>query len=339
MPFLKRPDGTYLKNLPPFRVMIPYLMRGRNDSLLYYDVDVDLKKTLPFIDKYNKQKKPEDQITLFHIIMCTLVRTIAMKPQMNRYVSGLRYYQRKYLSLNFIVKETLTEGGKEINKKVRFNPYETLDTILPKCKREIKDARNNKTKSGDEQTMDLITKFPRWLLKFIMWIFPKLDYYNMAPRSMVMDDPLMCSGFVASLGSLGLDRLHHHMFEWGTCSVFALIGKIKKIPAVDDKGKLYVKDVVGLCFSLDDRVSEAVYFKNTLAFIEEHIENPELLLERPVYPEKVWNEANLDMSIFEEEEKAYAAEAEAKAAKKPKAAAKKTAKKAAKKNKEAAMAS
>jgi len=292
MPLFNRPDGTYLKKLHPFRVMIPYLMRTRTESILFYPAQLDLTKTLPYLKKINKKRSDDDQVTLFHIIMNAAVRALAMKPQLNRYVSGNRFYQRNRLSFNFVVKKELNEKGEEVNKKVNFEYDETIDSIVPKCKSEIKDARSD-SQSQDEKEMNLVVKLPRFMIMFIMWVFRKLDYYNMAPKSMIVADPLMCSCFVASLGSLGLDSLYHHMFEWGTNSVFLLIGKIKKVPVVDDKDRVVVREVVEVTFSLDDRVSEAVYFKNALDLFQKFVENPELLEKKPEIAPEVLEELNL----------------------------------------------
>jgi len=292
-PFFKRPDGTHIKGLHSFRQMIPYLMRSRNESILYYDIQCDLAKTLPFIEKYNKKLKDTDEkLTLFHVVMNSVVRTLSDRPQLNRYVSGLRYYQRNVISVNFIVKKELTEKGQEVNAKVNFSPYETLDTIKPKCKKTIKKARS-KEKAQDEKETDFFVKLPRSVLRLIMWVFRKLDYYNLAPKSMVLADPMHSSAFVASLGSLGLDSLHHHLFEWGNNGLFLLIGKIKKVPAVDDSGKVVAREVVELAVSLDDRISEGIYFKGALDRVQHFVENPADLTKKPVYDPEVMKELNL----------------------------------------------
>ncbi len=292
MPLLKRPDGSYLKKLHPFRKVLPYLFKTRNESVLYYKVDFDLKKTLPFLEEKNKNRSPEEKVTLFHIILNAAVRTFALKPHLNRFVSGYRIYQRNKISFNFVVKKEMTEEGQEVNKKVNFDPYETIDTLSPKCRSEVKHARSE-AKDKDESIMNVLVKLPRFLIRSFFWLLRKLDYYNLAPSSLVHSDPLMCSCFVASLGNMGLDSLYHHMFEWGSNSVFLLIGKIKKIPVVNDNDSIVVKKVVGVTFSLDDRVSEAIYFKNSLDLLQNFVENPELLEEKPDIPQKTLDQLML----------------------------------------------
>lgn len=42
---------------------------------------------------------------------------------------------------------------------------------------------------------------------------------------------MYASVFFANLGSLGLDAVYHHMYEWGNAPFFIVVGKRKKEPA------------------------------------------------------------------------------------------------------------
>ena len=44
-----RGDGTLL-DVHPYRRMMPYIMRGRNESVVYYDDYVDVEKLLEYIE-------------------------------------------------------------------------------------------------------------------------------------------------------------------------------------------------------------------------------------------------------------------------------------------------
>lgn len=298
MPLKKRVDGTYLNNLHAFRRMIPYLMKTRTESILFYKVSMDLTKTLPFLEKINADRIAEEKITLFHIMLAAANRTIALRPQLNRFVMGKRLYQRNTLSINMVLKQEMTEKGLEINKKLYFQPEDTLYDIAEKANIAIKKAKQKKDRQvdQDEKEINFLTRLPRFLLVLIMKLYNFLDYFNMAPASMVKADPLYCSVFLASLGSMGLDSLYHHMFEWGTNSVFMLVGKIKKEVFVDEKENIGVRDVVSVSFSLDDRVSEAIYFKKALDLVQGFVENPELLEHPADIPDNIRQELNLKAS-------------------------------------------
>ena len=44
-PLFRRPDGVPATDVPPYRQMMPYLMRRRMESNVYFDQQVDLSKT------------------------------------------------------------------------------------------------------------------------------------------------------------------------------------------------------------------------------------------------------------------------------------------------------
>lgn len=50
---MKRSDGTHLKNFPKFYVLEFYLMDGRNESVIYFNQQIDVSKTLAYLDKIN----------------------------------------------------------------------------------------------------------------------------------------------------------------------------------------------------------------------------------------------------------------------------------------------
>jgi hypothetical protein len=37
MPLFRRPDGKRVRDVPPIRAIVPYLMRGRNESAVHHD--------------------------------------------------------------------------------------------------------------------------------------------------------------------------------------------------------------------------------------------------------------------------------------------------------------
>ena len=225
----KRCDGNLIRGLPSFRIINPFVMRGRTESAIYFSHQIRIRKTLDFIRRYGRENAGNGvRITVFHIIICALVRTLAQRPQLNRFISGRRIYQRNRIQVSFIVKKQLTEEAKETNAKISFSPCETLETIVRKINAEVKKARDEAGNESDWE-IDFVTKLPRSVLSLVVAGFKLLDYFGLAPRSMIELDPLYTSVYLANLGSVGMDAPFHHLYEWGNASIFAAIGQIKKI--------------------------------------------------------------------------------------------------------------
>ncbi len=301
MAFGDRFDGTRIRGLDSFKLLFPYLCKTRTESVLYIKQQIDLTKTLAYLEKVNEGiTEKKDKTTIFQIILCASVRAMAMRPQLNRFISGYRLYQRNQLTFGFIAKKQLNEEAKEVNVKIPFSPFETLSSIKTKINTHIYKAKNEV--NVNEKEMNFFGFMPRFLIKFLIKFFRFLDYYNIMPRNMIKADPLYTSVYLANLGSVGIDVPYHHLFEWGNTSLFMAIGKIKKAYVVTKDNKAEVRDTLDLSFTLDDRVSEGIYCAKAIDIVKNFIENPELLEQKPEIDEKTLKELNLKDNY---EESAY----------------------------------
>jgi pyruvate/2-oxoglutarate dehydrogenase complex dihydrolipoamide acyltransferase (E2) component len=265
-------------------------MKGRNESAVYFTHELRMKKTIEFIRQYNKENKGNGKrLTLFHVILCGIVRAIAFRPQMNRFISGKKIYQRNRIQLSFIVKKQLTDEGLETNVKITFSPFDTLQDVIEKVNREVEKARDMAGNESDHE-IDFFTKLPRSILTLVIWVFKALDYFGIAPSEMIRLDPLYTSVYVANLGSVGLDAPYHHLYEWGNASIFAVIGKLRKGLVVGEGGTPVVEDLLTMKYTFDDRISEGLYAAKAIDMFKQFVENPEVLLKRPEIPEEVLKE-------------------------------------------------
>ncbi|MBI9109014.1 MAG: 2-oxo acid dehydrogenase subunit E2 [Spirochaetales bacterium] len=276
-----RPDGIRIK-VPSFQGMLPYLFRTRTESTIYFKQQVCLSRTLEYIEERNKDlPKGTKNVTFFQICLCAALYTVLQRPQLNIFTSGHHFYQRNEIVFSFVAKKQLDDGGEEINVKIPFYPDDTIFSVSEKINSYI---HRHKKEDKNTNTADpgFFMKFPRPILKLIMGTFRLLDYFNMAPGSMLKADPFYSTMFITNVGSVGIDSPYHHLFEWGNNSVFAAIGKIKKGPLVDEQtGEIKVVDLVDITFTLDDRIADGIYSARSIDILKNFIENPRLM-ENPV---------------------------------------------------------
>jgi hypothetical protein len=254
-------------------------MKTRTESAIYADFEFEVGKTLEYMEKVNAGLD-EKRIKFFHIFLASLVRTVAMRPQLNRFVMGRRIFQRNKIQISMIVKKKLDEESEYSNIKVTFEPRDTLDMVIKRMNDSMEYGRGD-DKKHEEKEIDLLIHFPDFILRFIVWVWRGLDYYGILPASIVKDDPMYASVYVTKLGSLGLDSVFHHLFEYGNTSNFIALGKIHKGPVVDENGELKVKDVVRIGYTLDDRISEGIYFVKAIELFKNFMQNPEILENPP----------------------------------------------------------
>ncbi|HTU27419.1 MAG TPA: 2-oxo acid dehydrogenase subunit E2, partial [Pirellulales bacterium] len=91
-------------------------------------------------------------------------------------------------------------------------------------------------------------------------------------------DPLYATLFVANLGSLGLENASHHLYEHGTCSLFAALGTPKKTVVTTAEGKRELRHVWPVRWTLDERICDGFYSAACLRLLKSILENPAAFL-------------------------------------------------------------
>jgi len=266
-----RCDGVRLRKLSSFRKMFPYIMRTRTESVIFHSQRLRIGGTLAWLAKANAGR--EEKISFFHVVLAACVRSLALRPEANRFVAGRRIYQRRTIDLSFVVKRELTEQAGETTVKISFDPRATVAEVSARVHGVVGETRR-KASSRDEGTADLVAKLPRCLCRLAFAGVRMLDYFGLLPASFIKGDALYTSVFLANLGSIGLDTVLHHMYEWGNAAFFIVVGRRKKEPVAGESGALEVQDVADMTISIDERITDGFYYANTIRLLTRLIENP-----------------------------------------------------------------
>lgn len=89
--FGKRVDGRQVHEVEPFQRIVPYIMRTRTDSMNMFEESIPCAG----MDNYvNMRRAQGEQITYLHVMIAALVRLVALRPQLNRFVMRGRIYTR-----------------------------------------------------------------------------------------------------------------------------------------------------------------------------------------------------------------------------------------------------
>jgi hypothetical protein len=271
--FGRRADATLVRDLSKMRRIMPYISPRRNESLFYMMQEVDVEAALEFIEKRNAQRPAARPITLFHLFLRSGSQALHLRPGVNRFVKGGKLWQREGEWVTFAAKRELVDGSPLITIKHRFHPTrETLDEMVDAVyDRLTRGRRGEKTRSDRE--MDLLLWLPGFAVRALVALSRAADHLGLLPRSMIEADPLFTSAFVANLGSIDYPAGFHHLWEYGTCSLFGVFGRIR--PGADGRRKIEI------AWTYDERIEDGLYSQITLQGIAHRIENPELLLSLP----------------------------------------------------------
>ncbi len=298
-----RRDGIWLRNEPAMNQFTAYLYPNRTDNEAYINEEIDLRPIEAYLAKKNAGRET-DKYTYFHIICSAIVKAFVLRPKMNRFISGNRMYQRRDISVAFVVKKRFSDSSEEGLAYRKFDEESTIDKLHESLCEEIHTQRKENSVDNSTHFMEKLLKLPRWVLRLIMkWLF-RHDRSGTVPYDLVKTDPNYASIFLTNLGSIDLNCGYHHLNNWGNNSCFVVIGKRHLAPEWHEDGTFVVRPVLNIGITLDERIADGYYYSKTIKLVKYLLAHPELL-ELPAKEEVDYLPKN-DHRFAQEKEKAPA---------------------------------
>ena len=275
----KRRDGKLVPESDPMHLITPHLMPNRADNEAVLNEVFDMTAVDAYLEKKNADN-PEFKYTFFHVICAAIAKVLVLRPRMNRFYVGRRLYDRNDIIFSFVVKKKFEDDGAEalaiitIDKAGDTAPVEQ---IYEKVKGIVYSVRRDNQTDGTTDKMAILTKLPRGLLKFVMNFLSWLDYHGKYPQALMHDDPYFSSVFLSNLGSIKMHANYHHLANWGTNSIFVVIGEKKLTPFYQADGSVQMRSALEMGLTIDERIADGVYFAKSVQLLRTLLANPELL--------------------------------------------------------------
>jgi hypothetical protein len=282
MPLFSRPDGTLVPGLSPVRYIMPFLMKGRNESAVLHEARFDLSRTHAWLARWSAANGRK--ATLFHLILWAVSRTLHERPGLNRFVSGGRIYQRNGVFLSFAAKAAWADDAPIVTIKLEFPKDDTFAACVDRVAAAVGGAKGpseGKKKSSVDKELALAMALPGFMLRGVMALLRWLDRVNLMPAGMIASDPMYASAFLANLGSVGIDDTFHHLYEYGTVSLFGAVGRADKGVFVGEGGAVEVRDAMKMCWSFDERINDGFYCASSLKGVQRVVEDPAATIGEP----------------------------------------------------------
>ena len=278
-----RYDGYKVRNLDPVFGIIPYIMRSRLDSQIFFEEEIDITGLRSFIVE---NRKDIPGLSMYHFFIAALVRTMAQRPRINRFVSGGKIYSRNYIRISLTVKKAMSKDGEEGNLNPEFEPSDTLADVTAKFNAALAEVRaEEEAAAGNDTdiTVKLLNMLPGFIKRWFINFMRHLDSCGMMPKIINKVSPFHSSAYVTNVGSIGLNSIYHHLYEFGTTSVFMAIGKKEVKHELERDGSVKSKHVIKMRFVLDERICDGYYFASAIKQFMHYVKHPELLLSPPDY--------------------------------------------------------
>ena len=272
-------DGTYIKNIDSMHYIMPFMFPDRCDNQAFFTFKIDLSNLNEYLRKKN-QLDPEYKYNLFQCIITATLKTITLRSKLSMFIHNRKMYQRNEVSAAFTVKQEFKDDGGEVLAFLHAKPEWTVDDVHNEIKRQLKKLKQKGYADASTSFMDKFNKLPKWISGPIVSFICYLEKKGRIPKALVETDPYHSSVVFANLGSIGLPNGYHHLTNWGTTSLFVLIGSAGKLPFFENE-TLQFRDGVEIGFTVDERIADGFYFSKSIKMLTMFLENPELL-DRPM---------------------------------------------------------
>ena len=257
---------------------MPYIMRTRVDAHDYFEDRIEIRRAESWLRRMRTLGHPH--LGFLHLFIAAVVRTISQRPRLNRFVAGQKIYARNEILVSLALKKTLHEDSPETTVKLRFRPTDTVFDVAAVIDEAVAANKKLETSNDTDKTARLFMLAPGFLVRFLVWLFRALDFHGMMPKAIHRASPFHTSVFVTDLGSLGIKPIYHHLYDFGTTSVFIAFGGKERELAVDREGSPVEKKYIGIKVVNDERICDGHYYASAFKYMLDLFKNPEEL-ERP----------------------------------------------------------
>lgn len=273
-----RPDGRRIRNVDPMQLITGFLMKKRYDSMNMYEDSINCEAW----DNYIREKAEQGiKIGYMDIFIAGVVRMLALKPRLNRFVMNGKLYARPKIWVSFTIHPELRIDSPDTTIKLMFEGTESILEIAETINAAIrKETVLREGENGADKMARVLTSLPSWVLNAVAAVAMWMDKHNILPKSVIEFSPFHTSFYITNLKSLGVNPVMHHTCEFGTNGLFFAMGKEKQIPVVE-KGEVVIQKHMPFTLVSDERFCDGLYFALALREFKKIMKNPKLL-EKPL---------------------------------------------------------
>lgn len=269
-----RTDGINVsKTLDPMVLFTPLIMPTRCESMnnVIYPAEYE-----PMAAYIRQQRVQGNNISFQTIMAAAFVRTLKKYPYLNYFVMGKRVFRHRDICLSLIVLRDTPDGSiKEAAVKVYCDPDDTIKDIARKFEEQVAIAKKVTEGNGTSDFASALLRIPV-LPNLVVLMARALDRLGIMPRWLERISPFHCSLFITNMMSIGLPAIHHHLYNFGTCSIFLSLGKPER-QTVTSGGQAVRRLMIPMGIVTDERIcGGAEYAMGVHAFLQ-YLQHPELL--------------------------------------------------------------
>lgn len=275
---MNRGDGKRLKNTDPMYTVASFIMDKRYDAMNMITIDIPLE---PMQDYLAEKRREGYTISHMALILAAYLRTVAEFPLLNRFIVNRRPYARNEFAVAMVVlKSGQLDNG--TMSKMFFELSDTVFEVNDKINEYVDQNRHAPDNNGTEKLIKILLSLPG-LLSLGVPVIKWLDRHNLLPKAIIDMSPFHNSLVISNLASIRTNHIYHHLYEFGTSSVFFTMGNSREV-ARRKGGEIIFEKCMPIGVVMDERICSGSYFAHAFRKFSAYLKNP-TLLETP--PEKI----------------------------------------------------
>jgi hypothetical protein len=197
-------------------------------------------------------------------------------------------YKRNEVTAAFTVKQEFSDDGGEVLAFIHSKPDWTIDDLHDELHRQLLKLKDKSYADESTSFMDKFNSLPKWISRPVLSTIMSLERRGVVIPALVETDPYHSTVNFANLGSIGLPGGFHHLSNWGTTSMFIVVGKAGRMPFAEGDQVVF-REGVDLNITVDERIADGYYFSKSMKLLQYLLQHPDLL-DRP-FSERLSDEA------------------------------------------------
>lgn len=269
-----RADGRRVKDIDPMNLIEPYIMDKRYDAMNMITLDIPVE---PMQDYIKKRRREGRAVSHMALVLAAYLRSAWEFPRINRFIVNKRIYERN----EFCVAMVVLKPGDDDNatmSKIYFDMTDDIDTVQEKVENFVSENKVEESVNSMDDMMYTLVRIPG-LLSISIKFFKFMDKRGWLPKSLIDASPFHASMSFTNLASIRTNHIYHHVYEFGTTSVFVAMGNLRDTP-FREKDEVVFKRCLPLGVVMDERICSGSYFARAFSRFRKYLDDP-FLLEGP----------------------------------------------------------
>ena len=270
-----RIDGRRLRKVQGMIRFMSFVMPERSDALNYFADSFDITEAEKFCRE--KVSSGMTNFSILHLLIAAYVRVVSQRPEINRFIAGQEIYAHHSIDVAMTVKKNMAVDSDETCIKVCFEPTDTVDDVYRKFNATVQESIGDASDTDFDGFSNALQKIPRWVLRLFMKILNFLAYHGKLPLALLELSPFHGSMIITSMGSLGINPIFHHIYNFGTLPLFISYGTKRTVYELNENGEVEKHKYVDVKIVTDERICDGFHYAAAFKMMKKLVANPKTL--------------------------------------------------------------